>query len=307
MRGSLELNISGNLQSIPGCGSGIGKAWLMPFGGAGSLLGLLAVLLFGSAPRNAQAQLVATGVVRAQQVVVVKSEVTGIVRRIAVKEGQQVREGHPLVEMKSDRQQLGVELARAKLARARAAVVASRVALENKQKELARDKIAADALPRKEVEDAADEVLRLQAMLDVQEAELEEARGELDLRQNELKEMQLLAPFAGAVTNIRVHKGDALTPLETQVLDLVDLDRLYVDLVLPVEAILKVKEGDRVGVQVEDKVLGRSGRVVGKVSYVNPTVDPSSRTFVVKVFISDPKRIIRPGMLAEVTFGVLKK
>lgn len=299
--------MSGNLESIAAPGAGIGKAGLAPFGGAGNLLVLLAVLFLGSAPRSAAAQLVATGVVRAQEVVVVRSEVTGIVRRIVVEEGRRVREGQPLVEMKSDRQEIGVELARARLARARAAVVASKVALENERKELARVKIAADALPRKEVEDVGDEVLRLQAMLDVQEAELEQARGELDLRQNELKEMQLLAPFTGTVTNIRVHKGDALTPLETQVLDLVDLDRLYIELVLPVEAILKVKEGDRVSVQVEDQVLGRSGRVVGKVSYVNPTVDPSSRTFVVKVSISDPKRNIRPGMLAEVTFGVSRK
>ena len=87
-------------------------------------------------------------------------------------------------------------------------------------------------------------------------------------------------------------------------MELVVLDHLYVELVLPVDVILNVRQGHHVRVDVEGKVLGRTGAVKGKVSYVNPTVDASSRTFSVKVTFSDPKGNIRPGMLAQVRFGV---
>ena len=69
---------------------------------------------------------------------------------------------------------------------------------------------------------------------------------------------------------------------------------------LPVTEIPNVAEGRIVEVQVEVDVLGASGLVEGVVGYVNPTVDPSSRTFLVKIGISDPSRTIRPGMRADV-------
>ncbi len=250
------------------------------------------------------AEITATGVIRAEEEVVVRSEVDGIIWRIAVKEGRRVQKGQLLVELKNDRQKIGVELARARLLRAQASLVASRVSLENSRKELIRLRIAGDALPRKELEDMEDQVLRLQALLEVQEAELKQGKVELSLRENDLKETQLLAPFSGTVTQIYINKGDALKPLETEVLELVALDRLYVELVLPVEAILNIRSGHKVRVDVEDKVLGRAGSVKSRVSYMNPTVDASSRTFSVKVAFSDPKGNIRPGMLAQVRFGV---
>ena len=234
----------------------------------------------------------------------VRSEVDGIIWRIAVKEGRRVQEGQLLVELKNDRQKIGVEIAQARLLRAQASLVASRVSLENSKWELNRIKIAGDALPRKELEDVEGEVLQLQALLEVQEAEVKQARVELKLRKSELKETRLVAPFNGMVTQILINKGDALRPLETEVVELVVLDRLYVELVLPVEVILNVRTGHKVRVDVEDKVLGRAGSVKGKVSYVNPTVNASSRTFSVKVTFSDPKGNIRPGMIAQVRFGV---
>ena len=91
-----------------------------------------------------------------------------------------------------------------------------------------------------------------------------------------------------------------MAPLDTPLLDMVNLERLYVELSLPVAEIPNVKEGRSVEVGVETGVLGPSGRVEGVVTYVNPTVDPSSRTFLIKIGISNPSGRIRPGMRAEV-------
>ncbi len=122
------------------------------------------------------AEITATGVIRAEEEVVVRSEVDGIILLIAVREGERVHSGQLLAELKNDRQKIGVELAQARLLRAQASLVASRVSLENSKWELARIKIAGDALPRKDLEDVEGDVLRLQAMLEVQEAEVKQAR-----------------------------------------------------------------------------------------------------------------------------------
>ena len=242
----------------------------------------------------------ATGVIRAEEAVVIKSEVAGIIQRIAVEEGQDVHDGDLLVQMHSERQEIGVRLADARLLHAKAAVTASEVMLKAARNELGRIQKAEAALPRKELEDVSEEVHRLEALLEAQKADLDQAQVELELRRQELQETGLRAPFSGTVTSIMAHKGDTLRPLETQVLDLVNLNRLYVELSLPLEQIQKYEKGRQVRVRVEDEVLGKSGTVNGIISYVNPAGDPSSRTFAVKVSISDPASKIRPGMRAQV-------
>src|SRR5687767_9269010 len=260
---------------------------------------LYLILAIGLAINPAYAQEV-TGVVRAEEMVSLRSEVAGIVESIEVAEGQEVPRGTTLIKLRSERQQIGVRLAEVRITRARAAVVASQVTLENAQNELARIQQAAAALPRKELEDIRDEVERLEALLQAQQAELGQVDEELLLRRHELQEAGIVAPFNGTVTNIPIKRGDTLRPLETQILDLVNLDRLYVELVLPVEDLPKISTGREVRVQVESSVLGRAGQVSGSVSYINPTVDPSSRTFAIKILITDPARNIRPGMRAQV-------
>jgi len=261
---------------------------------------VLCVLLAASVARSAGAETVATGVVRAADTVVVRSEVAGIVSAIAVKEGQLVRAGDLLIQLHSERQEIGIRLAEARLARARAALDASQVMLKNARQEDARIQKAAAALPRKELEDIADEVTRLDASLKAQEADLEQARVELDLRKQELQDTRVVAPFNGTVTSILVHKGDSLRPLETQILELVNLDSLYVETVLPVEEVLRVQVGRQVRLVIEEGVLGQSAVFDCVVTYVNPTVDASSRTFAVKIAVSDRSRRVRPGMRAQV-------
>ena len=206
-----------------------------------------------------------------------------------------------LIQLRSDVQEIGVRLAAAQHRRAEASVSASRVTLENARDTLARVEIAATALTVKELEDVTDEMERLEALLQAQEAELVQAVVERELRQKGLDQTRILAPFDGTVTMTRTRRGDTISPLDSPILDLVNLDQLYVELSLPVEEIPNVRAGRSVEVRVEGATLGSAGVIRGVVGYVNPTVDPSSRTFLVKIEISDPSRTIRPGMRAEVT------
>jgi RND family efflux transporter MFP subunit len=257
-------------------------------------------LLLSGRDLNA-AELTLTGVIRAQEEVVLRSEAPGIVQRIAVREGERVREGQLLVELKNDKQKISVELSRGRVVKAGASETETKVLLDNARKEVERAKIAADALPRKELEDRIDQVLRLEANLEAQRGELMQAQEELKLRERELIETHLTAPFAGTVTQIYINRGDTLKPMDTQVLELVAMDRLYVELLLPSAHAQKIRADQKVVMQVESEALGKIGQIEGRILYVNPKIDAASRTFRVKVNIP-VNGWVRPGMLAQAKF-----
>jgi RND family efflux transporter MFP subunit len=273
-----------------------------------SLSALVALLgpafLFVHSNAAAAAELTVTGVIRAEEEVTVRSQFAGIVQRIAVREGDRVREGQLLVQMKNERQRIALDLARAGLSKAEASVEETKVLLANAEKEVSRVKVAAQALPRKELEDKTDHVLRLQASLNAQLADLAQASEEVKLRENELKETQLLAPFDGTVTQIYINRGDTLRPLDTQVLELVALENLYAELLLPSTYVQKIQLDQKIKVQVESEWMGRLGQIHGTVMYATPKVDASSRTFKVKVRIPNANGLVRPGMLVQVRFDL---
>jgi HlyD family secretion protein len=158
----------------------------------------------------ADAQLVLTGVVRAEQEVIVQSEYAGVVERIAVKEGAVVAEGQILVELRNERHKIALDLSRAGLTKAIALVEETRAVLENAEREAGRLRIAAGAVPRKELEDIEGQVSRVKAGLNAQIADRTRAEQEVRLREQELEETRLVAPFSGTVTEIFITRGESL-------------------------------------------------------------------------------------------------
>jgi membrane fusion protein, multidrug efflux system len=265
------------------------------------LLALALVLLF-SFSNPAFAQLPFTGILRPVEEVTIRSELAGVVQRITVKEGDHVREGQLLIELGNAHQKINLELAETMIEKAKAAVEETTIILVNAETEQERIQMAANALPRKELEDIRDQVLRLKASLTAQKAELTRAEQEKKKREQELKDTQILAPFDATVTEIFIHKGESIRPLDTPILQLVGMDELFAELRLPSNLVSKIKLKQTVKVQVEGEWLGRIGALDGQIIYINPTVDAASRTFKVKVGI--PSRgLVRPGMLVEARFG----
>jgi RND family efflux transporter MFP subunit len=263
---------------------------------------VLLVLLFLNVTVAKAAQLTVTGVIRAQEEVVVRSEVSGIVANIAVKEGQAVSEGQLLVELRNGRQKLNLEVSRAGLTRAEASTKEAQAAIDTAEHELNRLRMAGNAVPRKDIEDKENEVRRLMATLEVQVASVDQAKEDIRLREYEVNETRLTAPFNATVTQIFIHRGDTLRPLETQIVELVALDPLYAEFLLPSSQVDKLHVDQAVRLDIEGESTGRIGRVEGRVIYVNPTIDAASRTFKVKIEVPSLKGRIRPGMLAQARF-----
>lgn len=243
-----------------------------------------------------------TGMVHPRAEVTLKSKVHGEIRRILVKEGQWTKKGAVLMEFDNDREGAMMELAEARLRQARAALEVAKTMLLSSQKELKRQQGASDVVPRKSVEDAEDLVSQHEATISVRKAEISAAEAEIKLRKAELDDTYVHAPFDGVMTELIVEEGEVVKALEVDICKMVALDELYVEASIPADLFGQIRLRGLADVQVNGVNGGSSKRFKGWVSFVNPVVDPASKTFKVKVQVRSPHGPLRPGMTAEVTF-----
>ncbi|MBB6109968.1 membrane fusion protein, Cu(I)/Ag(I) efflux system [Mucilaginibacter lappiensis] len=109
----------------------------------------------------------------------------------------------------------------------------------------------------------------------------------------------ILSKVAGTVSEILVHEGDYVTEgmsvLKTQA-----LNSLWVEAQLYASETNSYKENDRVSVSFPD--LG--GQIInGKVEFINPELSNASKVNLIRISITNPQGLIRPGMLAYISIG----
>lgn len=217
----------------------------------------------------------AAGQAEAARATALAAEVAGPIMDLRAREGERVRAGQVLARIDPAPYALAVKQAEANVAKAQA-----------KFKELTLfDDQVADAATRAEREQMA----RVQSGLVDAEVELEKARLELE-------RATVRAPFAGHVANLAVVRGERVTPGDS-ICSVVDLSEIRVE--------VRALEGEIVHL-----APGRLARVsfsalsdtsfTGRVSTINPVVDPRTRTARVTVTLRNPDGRIRPGMYAQV-------
>lgn len=247
------------------------------------------------------------GLIEAWAQATMKVKVSGTIGSIHMEEGQRVKEGDLLLELQNEREKAMLQLAEAKVNKARASLLEVQVLLENSRKDLERKELMKEVISQKEYENARDKVLQSEAIFKIKEGELKEAEAELQLRIVELENTQLRAPFDGMITEIPIKKGETVAALQTSICDVVQLDKLYVQVAVPLQLLPTLEKGMKVWVKVEKEVFPSLKRLVGEISYINPMVDPTSRRFKVKVSLGNPHPWIRPGMTAEVLIPLSSK
>jgi HlyD family secretion protein len=247
------------------------------------------------------------GLIEAWAQVTMKMKVSGTLGPIPIEEGDRVKEGTILLELQNDREKAMIQLAKARVEKAKASLLEAQVTLENSKKDLQRKEMMKDVIPKKDLENAQDQVLQNEAKVMVQEGEIKEAEAELRLRTVELESTQIKAPFDGIVTQIPVKAGETVAALNTSICDVVHLDRLYVQVAVPIQYLPLLEKGMKVGIHVERDTLPFNKRFEGEIWYINPIVDPTSRRFKVKVLLRNPHPLVRPGMVAEVLFPAPSK
>jgi membrane fusion protein, multidrug efflux system len=117
-----------------------------------------------------------------------------------------------------------------------------------------------------------------------------------------LRNTQLRAPFAGVVTARHMNEGEifTLSPTAAGAPGILTIQQLS-----PLKAMVNLSEFYFPQVAVDQPVVVRSDvypnrEFSGRVSSVFPVIDPGTRTFTVEIRIENPGEVLRPGMFARV-------
>jgi membrane fusion protein (multidrug efflux system) len=247
------------------------------------------------------------GLLEAWDQVMMKAKVSGTLGPISIEEGGRVKKGSILLELENEREKAMIKLAEARLEKAKASLLEAKVALERSKKDLDRKEMMREVIPQKDYENAQDLVLQHDAAVLTRETEIRESEAELHLRQAELKNTQIIAPFDGMITQIPVRAGETVAALTTPICEVVNLNKLCVQVAVPIQYLPILDKGMRVSIQVEKDALPLDKRFEGEIWYINPIVDPTSRRFKVKILLGNPHPMVRPGMIAEVFFKISSK
>ena len=278
---------------------------------------LLAALLAVGAARVAAAELPAAEVlVRLIDEVDVPARVPGVVRKVAVREGQAVAEGSVVAciddaEARFARRQAELEL---QLARDQAKNDV-RVRYATKSLEVARAELAraveSEKKYRKSVSQSELEELRLaaeRARLEIEQAEweMEVASASCQVKANDLaaarwqlERHQIVAPLAGVIAQIYRKPGEWVVPGD-KVVRIVRVDRLRAEGFLPARDADGSLVGRRVSLSVQLQKDART-TFTGQIVFISSEVDPVNGQVRVWAEVDNRQGKLRPGLRGVLT------
>ncbi|MBC7206673.1 MAG: efflux RND transporter periplasmic adaptor subunit [Methyloversatilis sp.] len=227
-----------------------------------------------------------------QRVTRIGATVTGRVTELTAMLGQQVKVGDTLAVLNS------TELGAAQLAYMKARAQAQ---LNERNVERAQQLFAADVIGSAELQ-------RRESELSISRAEMRAAADQLRVLGVSSKSLEKLtstgainsvspvvATMAGTVVERLVAQGQVVQPSEVM-FTVADLSRVWVEAEVPEQQAAAVRPGQTI--QVEIPALGQ--QLTAKLIFIADTVNPMTRTIMVRSELDNSDRSLKPAMLATV-------
>jgi RND family efflux transporter MFP subunit len=228
------------------------------------------------------------GTVEAKTSSSVASEVEGLVVRLVAHEGQAVRKGQALVELRKDHLELDLSAAEAELREAEARLKQAKQNLRRSQELFDSEVLSQGQLDEARYEFDAWTGRSEQLIADI-------ARTKLDIERSTVR-----APFAGIVVAERIDIGEWVGKGQP-VVELMSLYELEVRVEVPEQHFRELNPGATATVGFE-ALPGYE--LNGRVSSIVPRANPQARTFPIKIKIENKEGRIGAGMLAQVSFPI---
>mgnify|MGYP001388255127 CR=1 FL=1 len=130
-------------------------------------------------------------------------------------------------------------------------------------------------------------------------AQLAQAEAALAAIDVQLHDATIYAPFAGTITKRDVEPGQIVSPATTStnpLLVLSQVDNVYAEFIVPAQHRFELQLGQTALLAV-DGLPGQTFQ--GRVEEVRPAADTPSRTFGVRILVSNAAGALRPGMFAR--------
>ena len=236
-----------------------------------------------------------------QRVADIGSPVTGIVGQIYVDIGDSVRQGQPLVVLRSE-----VEAAGERSAKTRWGIDADiRSAQASLQLANQRFTRASDLLGEGFVSPQAVEQARAEQEVAVQRVAQSKGQREvlatdLNVVRAQVDQRTVRAPFDGVITERFRHPGERVE--DRPVLRLATLNPLRVDLVVPAARFGQFKLGDQIAVQPELPGVPAANAAV---THVDRMIDAASNTYRVRLSLANPGNKLPGGARCSVDSATL--
>ncbi|MCH4822687.1 efflux RND transporter periplasmic adaptor subunit [Gramella lutea] len=209
------------------------------------------------------------GSVETKKNVVLNAEMAGVLERVYVSEGQNVSKGQTLAKI--DDGGLSQQLAQMET-----------------QLDLA--KTTFERQKRLWDQQIGSEMQYLQA-----KSNYEGQVNAVNQMKSQLAKSVITAPFSGEVDDIITEEGNVVSPGQTPILRLVNLNDMYIKTDVPESYISDVTEGKNV--QVTFPVLGET--VETKVKQTGNYINPNNRTFKAEIEVPNQKKDIKPNLTAR--------
>ena len=224
-----------------------------------------------------QPTLSAVGTLRAAQGADLALDIAGLVTKVNVKSGDEVKEGQVLLQLR-DSEDI------AQLQQLEAAAALAQVTFGR-----AKQQLAVEAVSKADYDSTAADLKAKQAAVAQQKVNV--------------AKKQLRAPFAGRAGIITVNPGAYLNSGAT-IVTLQQIDPVFVDFHLPQKSLAELRVGQRVALTL-DAYPGKTFE--GTLTAINPKIDGDTRNVQIEASVPNHDRILTPGMFANVSIDIGEK
>lgn len=209
------------------------------------------------------------GSVKTKNLLVLYPQYSGILTNVYVKEGQRVKKGQLLAKI--DDGGLSQQLAQLEIQSD-----LSKTTFERQQR-LWDQKIGS-------------EMQYLQA-----KSNYEAQAKSIDQLKKQVEKTFIRAPFSGTIDDVITEQGSVVSPGQTQLLRIINLDKMYIVTEVPEKYINKITINK--SVEVEFPILNK--KIDSKIRQVGNYINPGNRTFKIEVSVPNKEKNIKPNLTAK--------
>jgi RND family efflux transporter MFP subunit len=240
-------------------------------------------------------QVQANGNVSSLNSVDVRPQVTNVISKVHVKEGQFVKAGELLFSLDDRADRVNLQKAEAQLAKDKAT-------LADLERQLARSR---DLLTKGFISQGATDTV--QSQVEAQRAAVLADQAAVEAARVQLGYDTIRAPSSGRAGAIAVFPGSLVqpTPTAAPLVTISQLDPIAVTFTLPESELNGLLAAQRAGdIKVTARLADANAQLEGKVSFVDNTVDPQAGTIKVKAVFPNADQQLWPGQYIMVSTTV---
>ncbi len=214
-----------------------------------------------------------SGTLAPNEEVEIRSELSGRLIKLTIKEGMYVQKGQLIAKIKDD--DIRAQLKKISIEEQLAAQI------EARQKKL----LEINAISKEEYEISANKVSTLNA--------------DKELLQVQLAKTELRAPFSGKIGLKNISEGAYISPT-TSIVTLVQTNPIKIDFSVPERYLSNVKIGQEVVFEID----GINEKFHSRIIAIDPKIDENLRTLKVRAQTGNPNGKLFPGMFVKINLNL---